>query len=87
MANKKLTAVEWLRENLHLAKDPFTKALELEKERESHFAETLKGSTQFLEKVISEGLIDNNPLLKAFIECQIANNNLTLETYGNKESN
>lgn len=33
MENKKLTAVEWLRENLHLAKDPFTQALELEKEQ------------------------------------------------------
>ena len=29
----KQTAVEWLMENLHTAKDPFTKAKEMEKEQ------------------------------------------------------
>lgn len=33
MKNKKQTAVEWLMENLHTAKDPFTQAKSMEKEQ------------------------------------------------------
>ena len=33
MSNKKQTAVEWLMENLDLAKDAFTQAKEMEKEQ------------------------------------------------------
>ena len=33
MSNNKLTAVEWLMENLHTAKDPFTQAKEMEKQQ------------------------------------------------------
>lgn len=31
MSDKKKTAVEWLRDNLHTAKDPFNQALSIEK--------------------------------------------------------
>ena len=35
----KQTAVEWLMENLHTAKDPFTQAKAMEKEQKIKFAE------------------------------------------------
>lgn len=33
MTHKKQTAVEWLMENLHTAKEPFAKAKEIEKQQ------------------------------------------------------
>jgi len=50
MENKKQTAVEWLMENLHLAKSPFEQALAMEKEQ--------------IERAFRDGFFDGcNPLI------------------------